>query len=256
MLLNIKNCTTLFIVLTFITSSANAQNNDVKLEGIVKCDSSYLQDVNIINKTSNLGTFSKKNGKFYITVSLGDSILFSSIVYNNRIIKISETHINSKKIIVYLEPNYNQLDEIMLEKKIAIDWGNVAVTKGTILDNDEISNKKAPNARKLTDPNSNAGGFNPIAIFMMLTKKSRLKRKERKLEQEKNKQIKNKFITTIRSLYGDDFFVEWLYVPADEINLFIDFCEEKGLSEFYNSNEIVIKNFLIIQAKEFNTLKN
>jgi hypothetical protein len=63
MLLNIKNCTTLFIVLAFITSSTNAQNNIVKLEGTVKHDSSYLQDVNIVNKTSNLGTFSKKKWK-------------------------------------------------------------------------------------------------------------------------------------------------------------------------------------------------
>ncbi|MBL4938843.1 MAG: hypothetical protein JKY16_00875 [Lutibacter sp.] len=248
------------LIASFTVMNIAAQNNSIKLKGTVQSDSTYLSDINIVNKTSNLGTFSKKNGTFNITTSLGDSILFSSIVYNNRIVIISETHINSKKITVYLEPNYNQLDEIMLEKKIAIDWGNVAVPKGTIFENDKITNRKAPNARKLTDPNANASGLNPItiitALIKILTKKSRLKRKAKKIEHEKIKQLKNKFPITIRDLYGIYFFVEWLHIPEDNLNLFLDYCEGNGLNDLYNSNEFIIKNFLIVQAEKFNSIRN
>lgn len=257
MILHMNKTIFVFVVFVFIVLKTNAQENKlVKIEGAIKYDSIYLQDVNVLNKSTNLGSSSNKNGRFSIYVKNGDSILFSSIVYENRIIKITNTHLKSKSITVYLEPDYYQLDEVMLAKKIFINWRNAAVTKGTILENDEISNSKAPDARKLTDPNANAGGLNPIALFMMLTKKSRLKRKSKKLEQKEIEHQKIEFPTTIKNLYGDDFFKEWLHISKEEIYLFLDYCEGNGLLELYNSNEIVIKNFLIKQSKKFNSIKN
>lgn len=253
-----------YILLLFILALAvlklNAQNKPIKIQGFVKYDAVYLQDINIINKKSNFGASSDTNGSFTLYAKKGDSILFSSIVYEDRIIKISDTHINSKSISVYLEPDYYQLDEVMLDKKILLNSINIAVTKGTIFNNDKITNNKAPNARKLTDPNANAGGLNPIALFMMLTKKAHLKRKARKLEQklelEKIKQLKIEFPTTIKNLYGDDFFKETLHISEDNIYLFLDYCEGNGLNDYYKSDEIVIKNFLIKQSRKFNSFKN
>ena len=257
MILHMNKTIFLFVIFAFIILKTNAQENKlVKIEGAIKCDSIYLQDVNVLNKSINLGSSSNKNGRFSIYVKNGDSILFSSIVYENRIIKITNTHLESKSITVYLEPDYYQLDEVMLAKKIFINWRDAAVTKGTIFENDEISNSKAPDARKLTDPNANAGGLNPIALFMMLTKKSRLKRKSKKLEQKEIEHQKIEFPTKIKNLYGDEFFKEWLHISEDEIYLFLDYCEGNGLLELYNSNEIVIKNFLIKQSKKFNSIKN
>lgn len=244
----------LLILIVAITQQLNAQHR-IKLNGLVKNDSIFLQDINILNRTSNFGVSSNKNGQFTIFAKEGDSIEFSSVVYTNRTIKVSKTHINSKKITVYLEQDYYQLNEIMLAKKIFINWRDAAVTDGTIFNNDKISNNKAPNAKKLTDPNAIAGGLNPIALFQMFTKKRRLKRKTKKLEEQKNKKLQLEFPITIKNLYGASFFTEWLQIPNDEINLFLDFCEGKGLSKLYDSNEIQIKDFLIKQAKTFNSIK-
>ena len=243
-------------MLNFVILKLNAQNKPIKLKGFVKYDTVYLQDINIINKSSNFGASSDTNGSFTLYAKKGDSILFSSIVYEDRIIKISETHIHSKIITVYLEPDYYQLDEVMLEKKISIDWKNASVTKGTIFNNDKISSNKAPNARKLTDPNANAGGLNPIALFMILTKKACLRKKERKLKEKQIKQLKVEFSTTIKNLYGPVFFEEALHISEDKIYLFLDYCEGNGLNNLYDSNEIVVKNFLIKQARVFNAIKN
>ncbi|WP_372793088.1 carboxypeptidase-like regulatory domain-containing protein [Lutibacter sp.] len=256
MKLKIKTYIILIFAFALSIQESNAQKTHVKLEGIVKYDSTYLQDINILNKATNLGTSSNENGLFTIYAKEGDSIMFSSVVYENRIIKISKTHLNSKTITVYLEPDYYQLDEVMLAKKVFINWRDTAVTKGTILNNDGISNRKAPNARKLTDPNANAGGINPFAIFTMLTKKGRIKRKIRRLEQEEIKQLKNEFPNTIKNLYGAIFFKEALHISEDNIYLFLDYCEGNGLNQFFERDEIVIKNFLILQAKKFNSIKN
>jgi len=245
-----------FFTFTLILRISNAQNNRIKLKGLVKYDSIKLQDINIKNSTSNFGTTSDKNGQFTMYAKKGDSVLFSSIVYENRTIKISDTHINSKYITVYLEPDYYQLDEVMLYNINIIDWSSASVTKGTVFDTDEISNRKPPDARKFTDPTANAGGLNPIALFMQITKKSRLRRKKRKHEEQKIQQLKKEFPNTIRNLYGDEFYIKELAIPKDKINLFLDYCQGNGLSEFYNNNEFVIKNFLVKQGIKFNSLKN
>ncbi len=246
----------LYFILLSVFLKSNAQENRIQLEGTVKYNSMYLPDINISNKITLLGVASNKNGNFIILAKEGDSVLFSSLVYTNRIIIISKTHIKSKKITVYLEPDYYQLDEIMLNKQIVIDWAKTSVTKGTILNNDAIINSKAPNARKLTDPNAQAGGLNPISLFMSLTKKARIKRKKRRAKEEKLQQLKSDFPDDIRNLYNDNFYIEWLHIPEEKINLFLDFCESNGLLELYDKDEIIIKDFLIKQAKKFNLINN
>tara|TARA_R110001583_G_scaffold412_2_gene3789 strand:+ start:31793 stop:32563 length:771 start_codon:yes stop_codon:yes gene_type:complete len=256
MKLKIKIYKLIVLLFVFLTISLKAQNKNVKIKGTVKYDSTYLQDINIQNKTTKLGASSNKNGLFKMYVKEGDSLLFSSVVYENRIIIISKKHINSKKITVYLEPDYYQLEEVMLAKKIFINWRDAAVSKGAIFETDKMSNRKPPDARKLTDPNAQAGSINPIAIFMMLTKKSRLKRKARKLELKEMEQLKIEFPTTIKNLYGAIFFEEILHISENNTYLFLDYCEGNGLIELYNMDEIVIKNFLIKQSKKFNSIQN
>ncbi len=256
MKLKISKSPFIFFILTFVLGVSNAQNNRIKLNGLVKYDSIKLQNINIKNKATNFGTSSDKNGYFTIYAKKGDSILFSSIVYEDRIIKISDTHINAKKMIVYLEPDYYQLDEVMLNKQVSIDWSNAFVTPGTVFNNDYISNRKPPNAQALADPNANAGGLNPTALFMQLTKKARLRRKKRRLKEHKNQLLKQEFTTTLRNLYGDNFYIKSLSIPEDKINIFLGYCQANGLNEYYLSNEFIIKNFLVKQAVKFSAIHN
>jgi len=255
--MKLKINTLKFLLFLFIISMQKsvAQEITVKLEGVVKYNSTLLQDINILNKATLFGTSSSIKGSFTIYAKEGDSILFSSLVYEDRVIKITRNHLNSKKITVHLEPDYEQLDEVMIEKEIFINWKSAAVPKGTILSIDEMSAKKAPNARNLTDPNAQAGGLNPITLFMMLTKKARLKRKERKLELEKNKRLKAEFATTIKNEYEATFFSDVLHISEKNIYLFLDYCEGNGLPDFYKSEEIVVKNFLIKQSKDFKLIQ-
>lgn len=246
--------TNLFFLI-FIAMKCIAQENPVTINGQVKSLKKTISNVHIINKTTGQGTFSNENGKFAMNVSLGDSILFSSIVYQNRIIKITNTHIHSKSMTVYLEPGLTELDVIELEQKIRTDWSNMSVPIGTVLDDDEITNKKPPNAEKLTNPISGNSGINFMNIFYLLTTKIRKKNKEKKREQKRILLLKNEFSEKIKVLYGDDFFIESLNIPKDEIYLFLDYCEGLGLKELYNNNEFQIKNFLVKQSVQFNLLK-
>ena len=243
------------IFFLFSTITAFAQEQRIKIKGWVKNDSANLQDVNIINKATNLGTSTNQNGKFEIHVKKGDTLQFSSVAYTNRAIVITDTHINTKQIKVYLEQSIVHLDEVMLHQKIRLNFGDVALPKGAMLSNNDNTLRKPPNVSKFTNP-TNPIGVNFVEVFKMFTKNLRKKRKEKLEFQNKIEEDKIKFISTIRTSFPDDFFIQNLKIEQDKINLFIDFCESNGLRDYYNKNNFMLTNFFVLQSYEFKKLNN
>ncbi|MGV8946432.1 MAG: hypothetical protein ACOH1N_08390 [Lutibacter sp.] len=242
-------------LLVFVYSNLLAQKSIVKLDGTVKNDSIFLQDINILNLTSNIGTSSDKNGNYIIYASIGDTIQFSSIVYKQRIIKISKIHIENKTITVYLEQGINELDEVEIRQSFRPNWGKISLPIGAVFDNDDINLKKAPNPRKFTDPTYGNSGVNFVEIGKLLSNKIFQKRKARKDEERDIKKEKQIFIEKIIENIGTEFFTAHLNIKEEEIYLFLYYCEDNGLKNFYNSEEFLIKNFLIKQSKEYNQVK-
>lgn len=255
MKLKSKNIFVTITFLVFVFSNSLAQKNIVKLEGTVKSDSIFLQDINIVNLTSNLGTSSDKNGNYTIYASIGDSILFSSIAYKQRIIKISKSHVENKTLTVYLEQGINELDEVEIGQKMRPNWGKLFLPKGAVFDNDDINLKKAPNSRKFTDPTYGNSGVNFSEISKLLTNNIFQKRRARKDEERHIKKEKQIFLEQIFENVDTDFFTVHLNIKEEEIYLFLYYCEDNGLNNFYNSDEFLIKDFLIKQSKKYNQSK-
>ena len=252
---NKTNCAIFLFLVTF--STTHAQTQQVKFDGIVRSDSIVLQDINIVNKTSNLGTSSTIKGEFTMFGSLGDSIQFSSINYKTRTIAISINHIKNKEIIIFLETDLNELDEIEIEQKIRLDFGKVSLPRGAVFEKDEIDSKKAPNARNLTDPTSPSGSNtgNVLGVITLIGDKIFGKSRDRKKEEKRMEQLQQDFPETILEKYGTDFFTKSLTIDKNDVYLFIDFCNDNGLKEYYLSNEFTTKNFIIIQSKKFLEIK-
>ena len=229
-----------------------AQKSLVVIEGIVKSDSTLLENINVLNRTQQLGSSSNAKGEFSLHAKLGDSILFSSINYTNRVIQISEKHISEKKLIVYLEQDFNQLEEVVLDQKVNLGFGKIDVQKGMILNTTEDSKKKGPDLRRMTDPTYGNVGVNFVSILSLLTKNLRSKNKAKKAEKLENQRLLEEFPTKLYNLYKADFFIDELNIPDHKIYLFLEYCQDNGLSNHLKSNEFQIKNFLIVQSRKFN----
>ena len=252
----------LFLALVIYSGpKVRCQENSIKLQGIVKSDSILLKDVNIINKTNKTGSSSNTFGEFEINASEGDSILFSSIGYSKRIIKISKTHIKNKKIVVWLEEGFNELDEITIGQHLKFDTSKIFVHKNMTIDKDIGNSVEPPSVRKYVDPIGNSSnGISIIGLIFKVTdelflKKGRLERKLNKRELKQKVKDQQLFINTIVNTYNQSFFINELNINSNKIYIFIDYCEQNGLANLYDSNEFVIKNFLIKQANLFNSIK-
>lgn len=249
-----------FAIALFIFTHANSQENIIKINGVVKSDSTFLRDINIINKTKNFGASSNQKGAYELYAALGDTILFSSVSYNERIIVISKNHLLKKSITVYLEPKVNELEEVLIEKRINENWTKYAVQNGRVLEKDAMEYNKAPNALNLTDPTSPAGSNtgNVLGVLSLLSEKifaSSIKnRKERNIIKQQTQLLKESFSEKLYTSYGKSYFIDQLNIDDYKVYLFLDYCIDNGLNSYYDKHEIEIKNFLFIQSKKFNEL--
>lgn len=251
--LKIKNI--LFFGMLFLILQVDAQDKPILLEGDVKYNTFNLADINVVNKTSKIGALSNNQGKFTISAVKGDSIMFSSLEYQNRIIVITASHINKKAITVYLEPGFNELDEVEILQKIRLEFNNIAIDNRTVLDNDVVSEYKAPDTDQYLNQGYMNNGMSLVGIYNLITKKSRAKKRTENDEKNQIEHFKNELPNTLKNLYGIDFFTDWLYIPLNEVDLFLDYCQGNGLGDYYNNNEFEVKNFLVIQSQNYNKIK-
>ena len=69
------------ILLLFLTLKLSAQERRMKFYGKVTNDSIVLENVHVINKTTNKGTVSNYLGEFKLLVKENDILQFSNIQY-------------------------------------------------------------------------------------------------------------------------------------------------------------------------------
>lgn len=249
----ILKLTNLFILVLFTTWSFG-QEQRISLNGIVQKDSLPLPNVNIINQSSNKETTSFRNGYFNIDVKLGDTLLFSALNHISRKILISNTHIANKTIHVYLDEGFNELDEVMLIEKFRLDFGNMTLPKGAVLENDKMASKKAPNMLKVTDPTQANSNVSFNALLQGLKKIIWKKKIEEKKELEKIKTSKIAFLDSIVPKY-EVFIMNDLNIDPNKLYIFIEYCEDRGLDDLYERDAIEVMNFLVLHSSEFNNIK-
>ncbi len=245
----------LFLSFLFSLTVLNAQDQRKNINGFVKQDKYALQFINIQNLATDIGTVSDTNGKFSINVKQGDTLLFSSLVYKNRKIKITETHISDNKIEVYLESGVNELEEVFLQNGRNSEFDNVSVHKNTVFDFDSNDKSQAPDIANSINP-VKANGIGLISVIQALTKNLRLKKKEKKAALTRINQQKKQIPTKVKQKYGLELFTKTLHIDIDRVEIFIDYCYDNGLENFYDKSDIEIINFLVLQSKKFNKIND
>ncbi|WP_452228567.1 MULTISPECIES: carboxypeptidase-like regulatory domain-containing protein [unclassified Lacinutrix] len=80
-----------------------------------------VENIHVINKTSQKFTITNAKGKFVIPAKLNDTLVVSSIQNKLETLIVSIEHILSKKITITLEEQVNELDEVVIGKMLTGD---------------------------------------------------------------------------------------------------------------------------------------
>ncbi len=253
-----KNRVFIFILL-FTSYNIYCQNNRENITGKVINDSLSVENIHIINKNSGKATVSNKNGGFQIPVKISDTLIVSSIQFENKTIIISRSVINSEKLLIILFPKINQLKEVIVKKH------NLSGNLTTDINTTKIKNVVdqftlgLPNAGRIPIPTIDSLNFQ-LGLLMSINLDALYRRVNgdfKRLKKLQKLQKKDDILKNIRSSVTDKYFIESLKIPEDYIANFLFYLLSKDIIDLYKQNKkMEIINLLIHESYEYRKFKN
>lgn len=248
-------------ILLFLIQNITAQiDNRVFVAGevIVPLDGEASQ-IEVINQNSKEGTVTNQYGQFGISVREGDRLRFRAIQYQNFTVIIDENIVKNKKFTIKINDEINTLDEVIvkpydLEGNIEVDARKVKTEFYAAPESEEVINEyegEQPYVRSqtitenyTTEQRFIKNGLNIANIFREI-----LSSKEVSEDQTLPKDVD----VMVRKMYKDSFFKENLDIEQENINQFIFFVEDKGLTKsmLQKGNELNLIEFLVKKSEEF-----
>ncbi|WP_019037993.1 carboxypeptidase-like regulatory domain-containing protein [Psychroflexus tropicus] len=250
---------TIILVLSFQSLFAQiGERVYVAGEVIVPQDGEASQ-IEVINQNTNKGTVTNEYGQFGITVKEGDRLRFEAIQYQNFTVIIDDNIIKKKKLTIKINDEINTLDEVIvrpydLEGNIEVDVRKVKTEFYEAPESEAVINEYEGNqpyvgSQTLTENVTTEqrfirNGLNIANIFREILS-SREVKEDHKLPQNVD--------VMVRKMYKDSFFKENLDIEESEINNFIFFVEDKGLTKsmLEKGNELDLIEFLIKKSESF-----
>ena len=253
----------LYIFIFFILSfQLYAQKERKIIKGTTLNDSLTIENVHVINKTSNKGTVTNSLGVFQISAKENDTILFSSIQYKNKTVIINKNHLKNNFIRVQLLQKTNKLQEVVIKQS-----NNMAKSLG-LPNADKVPLNKLE--RKLNYYSQESlpivilatllgqqGGIDDIYNIISGNRK-RDRNLKRLIDEDKKLEMTQEYMQRIREHFQDDFFINTLTIPKENINDFIKFCLPKDIINLFIKERFIEVIDIFIKNKEgyLNSNKN
>ena len=234
-----------FLLLIIFSLQTYSQDNRIMISGLVKSDSLTVEGAHVINLSSKVGTISDALGMYKIPVQLNDTILFSDIEFKNIQVIVNESNVYEKYLEIDFQVNINELDEIIIANNMAGSLGLPNADREPLSQTERKTNyyKKGGAISKLQG---------------LVSGEARKMRKLQRLSEEDERtrayQIQ---ILKIREYFKDEFFINSLKIPEEDINNFISHCIQKGVIQMYKTERYLeIIDVFIGSIESFENLKN
>ena len=217
------------------------------IKGKVFDTKNVVKNMKIINKTQNILTFTNKDGNFNIEAKVNDTLSFQSIFYHPLEVVVKQSHFEDRTVFE-VDEIVSELNEVKIinEKKNKFDSTSYYSTIKT--------EQKNLSKKPLVKSGDN---LMPTLDLKLLYKGiSKLFRKR------KNKNLENKIPVDYQELESffatNDFFNKELFtldlkIPKNKINLFIDYCAEKGIRKelLKDENKMQLLEKLVVNSQLF-----
>ena len=234
----------LLLFIFFIHSSFAAICQDRRpLKGQLLYKNTKVVAANVVNNTAQTNTITDSEGAFEIDVLLGDEIIFSSVQYRIRSVKITEDILSKNRLVVSVNENINELKEVVVttddvEKFLDLKEEEF---KGFDYEKDKSSKlvNKAYNDRQLSD------GIDFVNIAKLLARVLGNK--------SSDEQMRMKPSEILPLVFEDDFFTVDLGLDKSQVISFLEFIDNRMKTGelLKKDKEFQLIDFLINESKEF-----
>ncbi len=202
---------------------------------------------NVINNTSQSTTITDDLGEFQIYAKEGDEIIFSSVQYIIRTVRITDEIIKNKRLTIQINERIRELDEVVITPDNTEKF--LDLKEEEFKGFDYVADKSTKVENPLTETRELRYGVDFVNIFKLL--KTII---DSKSEEEKENLIASEVIPY---LFEDDFFTENLLLATSQINDFLIYIDTRPnvIDVLLEKNQFLLIDFLLnesIRYKEIN----
>ncbi|MBO0322612.1 hypothetical protein J0X14_09920 [Muricauda sp. CAU 1633] len=252
----------LFPLVCLFTFGATAQDSARKiLRGVVTSATEDVVGVVVQNISSDEAVITDIDGNFTIRVQVNDTLVFSAVHFQRKLLPVTEAVYNSNFVTVPLEEFVNELREVVVSPynlSGVLDKDLEKLPPPRIVDAEALG---LPNAnakdftqseRKLNEAVSGSGIVPLNPIINAIT--GRTKMLKNRLE------VDNTYARTqrVQDFYVDSLFVTTLKIPMEKIEDFMYFCEvdEAFQTTVDSQDKLKIWDFMVQKSRVYRENNN
>ena len=235
-------------ILFLFLSLQFAYNQDRELiQGKVIYRNINVVAANVINNTSQNTTITDDLGEFQIYAREGDEIIFSSVQYIIRTVRVTDEIIKNKRLTVQINERIQELDEVVITPDNTEKF--LDLKEEEFKGFDYIADKSTRVQNNLTETRQLKNGVDFVNIFKLL--KTII---DSKSEEEKESLLASEVIPY---LLEDNFFTESLLLASSQIVDFLIYIDSRpnSVDILLEKNQFLLIDFLLnesIRYKEIN----
>ena len=232
----------IFILLGF-SFVAFSQEKRVILRGKLMYRNSNVVAANVINNSNQNNTITDTNGEFEILAGVGDEIIFSSVEFKIRTIKITKEIMKKNRLVVEVNERVNFLDEIVISPENTDKFLDLKEEEFKKVD--YIDDKSTAVENEIIRQNQLYRGINIVNVAKLLANVL----SESKIDDE----IKLNPSKALPLVFDKNFFVSDLGLKNFEIIGFLELMDKKQeiKSLLKKNKEFELIEYLFNESKKF-----
>ncbi len=198
---------------------------------------------NVINNSNQNNTITDTNGEFEILAGVGDEIVFSSVEFKIRTVRINNEIMKKNRLVVEVNERINFLDEVVISPDNTDKF--LDLKKEEFKKVDYIDDKSTTVENEIIRQNQLYRGINIVNVAKLLAKVL----KESKIEQE----IKITPSKALPLIFDKNFFMHDLGLKNFEMITFLELMDKKQeiKSLLKKNKEFELIEYLFNESKKF-----
>jgi len=230
----------------FVIQFSYSQDREL-IQGKVIYRNIDVPAANVINNTAQSSTITNDQGEFEIYAKEGDEIIFSSVQYIIRTVRVNKEILKNKRIIVQINQRVRELDEVVITPDDTQKF--LDLKEEQFKGFDYVADKSTKIQNVLTDNRQVVNGLNFVNIFRLLSSIV-----DAKSDEEKLNIIPSEVLPYVLE---ENFFSGVLELESFEINDFLSKLdsdtEMKNL--ILEKNQFLIIDYLLNKADTYKNLR-
>ena len=197
---------------------------------------------NVVNINAQINTITDGEGEFEIPVKVGDEIIFSSVQYMIRTVKINPDIIQKNRLVITVNEKINALEEVIITPDDTEKF--LDLKEEEFKGYDYLRDKSTRLENTIVRQGQLNNGINVINILKLITKVINSKTEEEKRNLKPSEVLKY--------VFEIDFFKRDLELTDDQIIGFLEYIDDNLPSQklLNQSEQFQLIDYLILESKK------